>query len=187
MWHPGTIQEQVVGSHQHLLPTIDFASDSSDAAFTTLSQAASTTGVALVTNLPNKPPIASIQRLFARLYSSPDLASRLNATYPTRKVFKTACFDSSSVPNIDQKTTIDLSVARLQKLRELHPELVKDLGTDFNDVLQFYTSVEAEIMPLLMQATSHMAGSDLAPIHQGGNNNLRLIDYFPDAAPIGPR
>ncbi|KAH6667456.1 hypothetical protein B0J14DRAFT_602315 [Halenospora varia] len=169
------------------LPTIDLTLDSTNQAFETLSNAASTTGAALITNLSVKPPIASIQRLFSILYTNHTLASRLNATYPIRGVFKAACLDPSSVPNIDQKTTIDLSIARLQKLRELDPALVDDLGQDFDDVLRFYTVVETGIMPLLMQATSRIAGSDLAPIHENRNNNLRLIDYFPSAEPTGPR
>jgi isopenicillin N synthase-like dioxygenase len=54
-------------------------------------------------------------------------------------------------------------------------------------VLRFYAVVEKEVLPLLMQATSRIAGADLAPMHKKGNNNLRLIDYFPSAAPTGPR
>jgi isopenicillin N synthase-like dioxygenase len=64
---------------------------------------------------------------------------------------------------------------------------VDDLGQDFNDLLRFYTMVETDILPFLMQATSCIAGSDLAPMHKNGNNNLRLIDYFPNAEPTGPR
>ncbi|KAH8595480.1 hypothetical protein B0O99DRAFT_623010 [Bisporella sp. PMI_857] len=169
------------------LPTIDLTSDSASQAFETLSHAASTTGAALITNLSVKPPIAAIQRLFSTLYTNPTLASRLNATYPARGVFKAACLDPSSASNIDQKTTIDFSAARLQKLRELDPALVDDLGQDFDQVLRFYTVVETDILPLLMQATSRIAGSDLAPMHANWNNNLRLIDYFPSPEPTGPR
>jgi 2OG-Fe(II) oxygenase superfamily len=169
------------------IPTIDLSSNSIEKAYETMASAASTTGVALITNLSLSPPITAIQRLFTNLYRNPNLATRLNATYPTRGVFKAACIDPASSPNIDQKTTIDLSVARLQKLRELDPALVHDLGQDFDDVLRFYAVVEKDVLPLLMQATSRIAGSDLAPMHAKGNNNLRLIDYFPSAAPRGPR
>lgn len=169
------------------LPTINLSSDSREQAFQTLLSAASTTGVALITNLSIQPPIASIQRLFETLYANPALASRLNATYPARGVFKAACLDPASAPNIDQKTTIDLSLARLQNLRELDPTLVDDLGQSFHDVLKFYTIVEADVMPLLLQATSHITGSDLQPKHKHGNNNLRLIDYFSRPDHKGPR
>lgn len=169
------------------LPIIDLSLDSPNQAFETLSKAAATTGVAIITNLAVRPPIDSIQRLFSALYSNPTLVCRLNATYPLRGVFKAACLEPSSAPNIDQKVTIDLSVVRLQKLRELDPALVDDLGPDFNDVLQFYTAVETDIMPLLMQVTSRIAGSDLAPMHGDGNNTLRLIDYFSREGHTGPR
>jgi len=168
------------------LPLIDFSTATAEDAFNSLSVAASTTGVGLLTNLVAKPPINAIQRLFATLYSRPDLASRLNATYPIRGVFKTAALDPNSPQGIDQKTTIDLSVMRLQKLRELDPALVEDLGIDFTTVLEFYTTVERDLLPLLMKATSAFAGADLTPLHKNHNNNLRLIDYFP-AAGAGPR
>jgi hypothetical protein len=160
------------------LPAIDFKSSSPEAALTALSTAASTTGAALITNLTIRPPITSIQTLFTRLYTNPSLATRLNATYPTRGVFKNACLDPSSSPAIDQKTTIDLSVARLQKLKELDPALINDLGSEFADVLDFYSMVERDILPLLMRATSAIVGQDIAPLHASANNNLRLIDYF---------
>jgi hypothetical protein len=117
------------------LPTIDLTSDSTSDAFETLATAAATTGAALITNLSVKPPIAAIQNLFSALYADPALAARVNATYPTRGVFKAACLDPASSPSIDQKTTIDLSVARLQAIQEADPALVKDLGKDFEDVL----------------------------------------------------
>lgn len=169
------------------LPTIDLSSNSTSEAYDTLSTAASTTGAALITNLSIKPPIAGIQRIFSTLYTNASLVAHVNATYPTRGVFKAACLDPSSNPIIDQKTTIDLSVARLQKIREADPVLVADLGQDFEDVLRFYEMVEKSILPLLMSATSRVAGADLAPMHAKRNNNLRLIDYFPAAQTSGPR
>lgn len=164
------------GPSASLLPTIDLSAP--ETAYDTLSKAASTTGAALLTNLPIRPPIAAIQRLFTTLYTNPALASRLNATYPQRGVFKAACLAPSANPAVDQKTTIDLSVRRLQKLAELDPALVADLGQDFVDVLDFYAVVERDVLPLLMTATSRIAGLDLAPMHAEANNNLRLIDYF---------
>lgn len=168
------------------LPTIDLSNTSPEVAFDVLSTAASSTGVALITNLAARPPITAIQRLFARLYADPALAARLNATYPTRGVFKAACLNPSSNPAIDQKTTIDLSVRRLQHLRDLDPALVDELGADFTAVLAFYAAVEGDILPLLTAATSRLAGGDVAPLHAQANNNLRLIDYFQGAG-TGPR
>ena len=174
------------------LPTIDFTSSTEQEAYNLLSLAAHTTGAALISNLTFETPIFSIQRLFDALYSSPTLAARLNATYPKRGVFKYASLDPSKPSGIDEKVTIDLSVARLARIREVDPELVKMLGEDFDNVLTFYTSVENNILPLLMKATSGIAGVDLAPLHRTMNNNLRLIDYFaassaPEGDGPGPR
>jgi hypothetical protein len=171
-----------------LLPTINLSATSVSEAYSTLLKAASTTGCALLTNLTTKPPISSIQSLFSTLYSNPTLASRLNTTYPTRGVFKAACLSPASSPSVDQKTTIDLSITRLEKLRELDPALVSELGDDFDNVLKFYETVERDILPLLMQATSQIAGADLVPFHKNNNNNLRLIDYFQTEEDVtGPR
>jgi len=172
------------------LPTVDLATASASDAFATLSTAASTVGVALINNLAVRPPIAAIQRLFTRLYAAPDLVVRLNATYPARGVFKAACLRPGANPAIDQKTTIDLSVRRLGELRRLDPQLVDDLGDDFAVVLAFYAAVERDVLPLLMAATSRIAGADIEPLHREANNNLRLIDYFPRGVPDearGPR
>ncbi|KAE8450665.1 hypothetical protein EG329_006010 [Mollisiaceae sp. DMI_Dod_QoI] len=181
------VLEAPVNPHAGILPAIDVSSSTSKEAYKDLAEAASTVGCALITNLAAKPPIASIQRLFTTLYCTPDLATRLNATYPTRGVFKTACLNPDSNPSIDQKTTIDLSVARLQKLREIDPALVADLGQDFTDVLDFYQVVEKDILPLLLAATSRITRQDLSVLHSQQNNNLRLIDYFPASNPTGPR
>jgi isopenicillin N synthase-like dioxygenase len=51
----------------------------------------------------------------------------------------------------------------------------------------FYEVVEKVVLPLLLSATSKIAGSDLALMHAKGNNNLRLVDYFPASSPSGPR
>ncbi len=173
--------------HDQTFDTLDLTAVTSEQAYQKLSQAARTTGVALVSNLPERPPIAAIQRLFARLYTDPSLASRLNATYSKRGVFKTACLAPESSPNIDQKTTIDLSIGRLQAIHESDPTLVGILGKDFKHVVDFYTYVESEILPLVTRATSNIGNLELELTHNGTNNHLRLIDYFPCPEPSGPR
>lgn len=54
-------------------------------------------------------------------------------------------------------------------------------------MLGFYKAVETEVMPLLMRATSAIAGAELASLHARGNVNLRSIDYFASAEATGPR
>ncbi|KAH5751091.1 hypothetical protein HBI16_250500 [Parastagonospora nodorum] len=111
--------------HDETFETIDLTAVTSEEAYQKLSQAARTTGVMLVSNLPRRPPVAAIQSLFARLYADRSLAARLNATYPKRGVFKDACLAPNASPQVDQKTTIDLSVSRLQFIRKMDPTLVE--------------------------------------------------------------
>ncbi|KAF2844269.1 hypothetical protein T440DRAFT_377245, partial [Plenodomus tracheiphilus IPT5] len=148
-------------------------------AYQKLSQAARTTGVILVSNLPKRPPIAAIQSLFVELYADRSLASWLNATYPKRDVFKDACLAPDASPQVDQKTTIDLSVSRLQSIRKMDPTLVEAPGEEFEDIVRFYTYIEADVLLTVTRPTSNIGGSELELTHNSTNNHLRLIDYFP--------
>jgi hypothetical protein len=78
----------------------------------------------------------------------------------------------------DQKTTIDFSAARLERLSALAPELIGQLGTKFTDVLDFFNAAERELVPTVMKATSDAAGIDMAALHRERNHNYRLVDYF---------
>ncbi|KAI2475641.1 Oxidoreductase 2OG-Fe oxygenase family [Pyrenophora tritici-repentis] len=167
--------------------TIDLTVASPEEAYQRLSQAASTTGVALISSLPVRPPISAIQNLFTRLYAERSLASRLNATYPKRGVFKDACLVPDASPEIDQKTTVDLSIGRLKSLREMDPDLVEELGENFEDIMKFYTYIETEVLPVITRATSNISDLELELTHNGTNNHLRLIDYFPCSNPSAPR
>jgi hypothetical protein len=173
--------------HDETFDTIDLSAVSSGEAYEKLSHAARTTGVILISNLPQRPPIAAIQSLFARLYADRSLVSRLNATYPKRGVFKDACLAPDASPQVDQKTTIDLSVSRLQSIREMDPTLIEALGEDFEDIVRFYTYIEANVLPVVTRATSNIGGVELEPTHHGTNNHLRLIDYFPCPESSAPR
>lgn len=75
---------------------INISHNTSEEAYKALAEAASTRGVALITNLAVKLLIAYIQRLFDTLYSSPTLAAHLNAIYPTRGVFKATYLNPDS-------------------------------------------------------------------------------------------
>ena len=142
-----------------------------------IAHAASTTGIYTLpaSELSLKAPLTSISALFDRLNASSELATRLNATYPKRGVFKTAGLTNALA---DQKTTIDLSAARLERLSTLAPELIGQLGTEFTDVLNFFNAVERKLVPAVMKATSDAAGIDMAALHHERNHNYRLVDYF---------
>ena len=57
------------------------------------------------------------------------------------------------------------------------------MGPDFESIVKFFESVEQQLIPLVLQATSDVITSptnedtDLWSIHHEGNNNFRLIDY----------
>ena len=147
-----------------------------------ISHAATTTGIASFTSLGISAPFDAIKVLFDRLAADSHLASRINATYPKRGVYKTAGLHKSDV---DQKVTVDLSAIRLERLNRLSPELVHELGAELKEAVGFFKQVEKELVPRIMQATSTAAGFDMAALHTQRNNNYRMIDYFAKSTAIG--
>lgn len=140
-----------------------------------ISHAAVTTGIASFASLGISAPFDAIQALFDRLAAEPHLASRLNATYPKRGVYKTAGIDK---PDVDQKLTVDLSAARLERLNRTAPQLAHELGAELKEAINLFQRVEGHLVPQVMEATSAAAGFDMASLHSKGNNNYRMVDYF---------
>lgn len=157
------------------VPTISYTDTPHATALSLLTAAAKTHGLAAVTSLP-LPPFPSIQRLFDTLLANPSLASALNATYPTRGIFKSAALAN---PTCDQKLTIDLSRVRVSRIGA---ELREQLGQDLVETLAFFEQVHTSLVPLLLSATSEMVGCDVAPLHAAENVNYRLCDYRPTAS-----
>lgn len=138
-----------------LLDVFDLGSVSTKPISRTLSNVTDSTDVALINNLSVRPSITTFQRLYARLHDDTSFVARPNATHPKREVFKAACLNSATSPKTDQKND-DWSVDRLQELRGLDPALVQESGEDFLDVLDFYTVVEAGLLPVLTRVASSM-------------------------------
>jgi hypothetical protein len=99
------------------IPVVDLVDDTLTAAQEIVSDAAQSTGLVYIRNLPTQPDFEAIQRLFDTLYQSPLLMARLNSTYPKRGVIKLAgkLTDDEA---IDNKVTLDLSAQRLQYLQD---------------------------------------------------------------------
>jgi isopenicillin N synthase-like dioxygenase len=161
------------------IPVVDLANDSPTIAQQIVSNAAQSTGLAYIRNVPTQPNFAAIQSLFDTLYQSPLLMARLNSTYPKRGVIKLAgkLTDDESV---DDKVTLDLSAQRLQYLQD--DTLRTELGLEFETAVKFFEAVEEKLVPLVLQATSSVISTaeveiDLRNIHREGNNNFRLTDY----------
>jgi len=163
------------------IPFVDFTRDSPSTAQQIVSDAATTTGLVFVRNLPHQPSFLAIQRLFDQLYQSPELAARLNSTYAKRGVFKQAG-KLTDDPTVDDKATIDLSAQRLQYIQDR--QLLQDLGTEFENTVKFFETVEKDLVPLVLNATASTVGRnvDLNSVHHERNNNFRLIDYHSSAS-----
>lgn len=94
------------------LPTPTGAKAEVGAAPATPSSASNTTSTPDIAFLdtPLRAPFDAIGQLFDHLRANPAAAEALNATYPTRGVFKAAAVRNGSS---DQKLTVDLSPSRL--------------------------------------------------------------------------
>jgi len=161
------------------IPVVDLVGDTLTAAQDVVSDAAQSTGLVYIRNLPTQPDFEAIQRLFDTLYQSPLLMARLNSTYPKRGVIKLAG-KLTDDETIDNKVTLDLSAQRLQYLQD--DGLRKDLGIEFDTAVKFFEAVEEKLVPLVLHATSNVMSTpevevDLRDIHREGNNNFRLTDY----------
>eukprot|EP00274_Cyanoptyche_gloeocystis_P004132 CAMPEP_0196653570 /NCGR_PEP_ID=MMETSP1086-20130531/3212_1 /TAXON_ID=77921 /ORGANISM="Cyanoptyche gloeocystis , Strain SAG4.97" /LENGTH=369 /DNA_ID=CAMNT_0041984845 /DNA_START=180 /DNA_END=1289 /DNA_ORIENTATION=+ len=146
-----------------------------------LQRTAYSSGVALLRDLGVNVPLANIKRLFDRIYTNPAIIDRLNALYPKRGIFKDAALrGETTIMNtvIDRKVPFDLSHARMMALAQ-DPETISELGPDFQPVLEFFRTVEQDMIPRLNRVNSFLAGIDLSPFHMDKNYNYRCIDYFP--------
>lgn len=122
-------------------------------------------------------PFNSIRQLFDHLRAHPEIADALNATYPSRGVFKTAAFKNGQS---DQKLTIDISPNRLARVpADLHSSLASH---GFTEVTKFFSELTAKHLDHLLSMLGSAIGTDLFPLHRSRNINFRLCDYTPDTA-----
>ncbi|KAI8959867.1 Clavaminate synthase-like protein [Daldinia sp. FL1419] len=124
-----------------------------------------------------KAPFDSIRQLFDHLRANQEAADALNATYPSRGVFKTAALKNSAS---DQKLTIDISPNRLSRVPA---ELKSSLAPyGFSEVINFFEELTAKHFDNMLSVLSKAAGVDLFPVHRSRNINFRLCDYPPVTA-----
>lgn len=127
---------------------------------------------------PLKAPFDAIRQLFDHLRKDPADAEALNATYPSRGVFKSAAVRNGSS---DQKLTIDLSPSRLSFVPDLLRAALAPHGLE--EVLHFFTQLTARHLESLLNMLSAAGGAgDLTPSHRARNVNFRLCDYTPNTA-----
>ncbi|XTI86725.1 hypothetical protein V2W45_357620 [Cenococcum geophilum] len=126
-----------------------------------------------------KAPSGSIRSLFDHLRAHPDLAEKLNATYPARGVFETA---ATTNPAADQRRTLDLSPSRIERIPVALQARLAPFG--LAPILAFFEAVTATHLEPLLHALSIAigGGADLVSIHRTRNLNFRLCDYSPDIA-----
>ncbi|KAI1473957.1 Clavaminate synthase-like protein [Daldinia eschscholtzii] len=122
-------------------------------------------------------PFNSIRQLFDHLRASPKVADALNASYPTRGVFKNAALKNGIS---DQKLTIDISPYRLACISA---ELQASLSPHgFGDVIKFFSELSANHVDSMLSKLGTSVGIDLLPLHRSRNINFRLCDYTPTTA-----
>lgn len=127
----------------------------------------------------------SIQRLFDRLYQSPDLANRLNALAPKQGIFK---LEGKWVGDngVDDKASIGLPARALRTRRG--EEFKQVMGEDFERLSEFLEAIQDRLIPMVLQATSDAISPDvdLWNVHKDGNFNCRLIDYHRTSSDFRP-
>ncbi|KAI2467719.1 Clavaminate synthase-like protein [Annulohypoxylon bovei var. microspora] len=127
-------------------------------------------------------PFPAIRQLFDHLRATPSAASALNASYPSRGVFKTAAISNGSS---DQKLTIDISPHRLSQIPAPLRAALSAHG--FSEIERFFTELTSQHLSPMLATLGAAVGADLAPLHGTRNLNFRLCDYAPDtAAPASP-
>ncbi|KAL7625867.1 hypothetical protein AAE478_005090 [Parahypoxylon ruwenzoriense] len=124
-----------------------------------------------------KAPFNSIRQLFDHLRANPEAADALNASYPSRGVFKTAAFNNSIS---DQKLTIDISPNRLTRIPAGLQSSLSSHG--FGEVIEFFKELTTKHLDQMLVMLGATVGVDLFPLHQSRNINFRLCDYAPDTA-----
>ncbi|RDW83661.1 2OG-FeII oxygenase superfamily protein [Aspergillus mulundensis] len=121
-----------------------------------------------------KAPFNAIRSLFDHLYTNPDTAKELNATYPRRGILKTAATHNTTS---DQKFTIDISGPRCALMPEAIRIALAPHGLP--EVLEFFNTVSTTYIPPVLSHLNSLSGLDLHSVHRDYNVNLRLADYNP--------
>ncbi|KAI1406078.1 Clavaminate synthase-like protein [Hypoxylon fuscum] len=124
-----------------------------------------------------KAPFNSIRQLFDHLRASPEAADALNASYPSRGVFKTAALENSTS---DQKLTIDISPNRLACIPAEFQSSLSPHG--FGEVVKFFSELTTKHLDNMLSMLGAAVGVDLFPLHRSRNLNFRLCDYPPATA-----
>jgi len=170
-----------VSSAASFVPVVDIRSDPQHVVQQTISNAAITTGLVFVRNLPMRPDFSSIQRLFDKLYQNPMLAARLMGGFNRGGSW-------TGDQAIDDKASLGFNSQILRTIRTT--PLPRVMGPDFDTTITFFEAVQSQLVPLVLGATSDVianssgeANSELWNIHREGNYNFRLIDYHhPDGS-----
>ena len=154
---------------------MDIRADPQEVVQQTISNAAITTGLVFVRNLPMRPDFLSIQRLFDKLYQNPMLAARLTGGFNRGGSW-------TGNDAVDDKASLGFNSQILQTIR-ITP-LLRVMGPEFERTVTFFEAIQSQLVPLVLGATSDVIAnssgepnSELWEIHREGNCNFRLIDY----------
>lgn len=164
-----------ISSAETFVPVVDIRADPQQVVQQTISNAAITTGLVFVKNLPMRPDFSSVQRLFDKLYQNPTLASRLTGGFNRGGSW-------TGDDAVDDKASLGFNNQILQTIR--NSPLPRVMGPDFERTVTFFEAVQTQLVPLVLGATSDVVAnssgetnSELWNVHREGNVNFRLIDY----------
>jgi hypothetical protein len=104
------------------------------------------------TDLGIRAPFPLIRDLFDHLYTHPADAASLNATYPRRRILKTA---ATTKTESDQKFTLDFSPARNARI----PNSLRERLPGLEEILGFFDGVVERTVPAILESLGVLAGA----------------------------
>lgn len=131
-------------------------------------------GVMYLTDLP-RASFSEVGEIFDTFSSDASLGERANAAYTNNLVYKDAHSTNLAQPNtVDMKRVLDLSVDRLQQIKERDPSLVQDVGKSLEVSLAWFENVESIVKAKVFDALEEVIGTKLVDVH----SNYRMVDYY---------
>ena len=122
-------------------------------------------------------PMRQIQDTMDQLAAAPHVGRALNEAYTKNKVYKDSFGSGQGGDTVDQKSVLDLSPERIEKIKEAAPDLAAEW-------LPFWEHLRENVSPAIIAALSEAVGSDVQPL--SSHCNYRMVDYYERPAGCRP-